>query len=35
MDELLAIWGTLSVKAQGKYSSDFKKRKRELSEEQQ
>ncbi|MBQ1485267.1 MAG: ERF family protein [Muribaculaceae bacterium] len=33
MDDLVAIWGTLSVKAQAKYSGVFKQRKQELNEE--
>lgn len=33
MADLVAIWGTLSVKAQAKYSGVFKQRKQELSEE--
>jgi len=33
MGDLVAIWSTLSVKAQGKYSGVFKQRKQELSEE--
>lgn len=33
MADLVSIWGTLSVKAQAKYSGVFKQRKQELSEE--
>jgi hypothetical protein len=33
MSDLVAIWSSLSVKAQGKYSNVFKQRKEELNEE--
>jgi len=33
MDDLVSIWGSLSVKAQAKYSGVFKQRKQELNEE--
>lgn len=33
MDDLVSIWGSLSVKAQAKYSGVFKQRKHELNEE--
>ena len=34
MKDLVAIWGSLSVKAQAKYSSVFKQRKQELNNEE-